>query len=110
MVNRSSYFIWFENCSINIRRELSRPILILDFIFEGKVKETCKQLKGSKPAKVERQIWQASNDHKQAIKKIRSEKTPKYSEETALKAKKGSRKRVNLLYKSRAEVFMDDKK
>ena len=37
------------------------------------------------------------------------EKTPKYNEETALKAKKRSRKQVNLLYKWRAEVYMDDK-
>ena len=38
------------------------------------------------------------------------EKTPKYSEEPALKAKKRSRKQVNHLYKSRAEVFMVDEK
>ena len=38
------------------------------------------------------------------------EKTPKYNEETALKPKKRNRKLVNLLYKSRAEVIMDDEK
>ena len=38
------------------------------------------------------------------------EKTPKYNEENALKAKKRSRKLVNLFYKSRAEVIKDDEK
>ena len=39
-----------------------------------------------------------------------SENTPKYYEETALKAKKRSQKLVNLLYKSRTDVIMDDEK
>ena len=37
-------------------------------------------------------------------------KTPKYNETTALKAQKKSRKLLNLLYKSRAEVILDDEK
>ena len=51
------------------------------------VKETRKQPERSKSAKVGWQIWQASNDHKQANKKIgisnyARENTPKYNEET----------------------------
>ena len=38
------------------------------------------------------------------------ELTPKHTEESALKAKKRSRKLVNLLYRSGAEVIMDDEK
>ena len=38
------------------------------------------------------------------------EKTPKYTEEQAVKAKKRSRKLVNLLYESKTEIIMDDEK
>jgi len=38
------------------------------------------------------------------------EKTPKYTEKQAIKAKKRSRKLVNLLYQSKAEIIMDDEK
>ena len=38
------------------------------------------------------------------------EKTPKYTEEQAVKAKKRSRKLVNLLYQSKTEIIMDDEK
>jgi hypothetical protein len=38
------------------------------------------------------------------------EKTPKYTEENKLKAKKRCRKLVNLLYQSKAEIIMDDEK
>ena len=36
------------------------------------------------------------------------EKTPKYTEKQAVKTKKRSRKLVNLLYQSKAEIIMDD--
>ena len=83
----------------------------MDVAFEGKVKETSKQPEKSESAMVGWQIWQVSN-HKQANKKIgisnnAREKTSKYNEETELKAKKKSRKLVNLL---RAEVIIDDEK
>ena len=47
---------------------------------------------------------------KKGINNYAREKTPKYYEKSALKAQKRSRKLVNLLYKSRAEVIMDDGK
>ena len=101
--------------SINTTRESCRSPFILDVVYEGKVKETRKQPKRSNSAKVGWEIRQASNDHKQANKKIgisnyMREKTPKYNEETALKVQKKSRKQVNLLYKSRTEVIMYDEK
>ena len=39
-----------------------------------------------------------------------TEKKPKHTEESALKAKKRSRKLVNLLYRSGAEVIMNNEK
>ena len=47
---------------------------------------------------------------KLAIEDHAREKTPKYTEEQAVKAKKRSRKLVNLLYQSKAEIIMDDEK
>ena len=38
------------------------------------------------------------------------EKTPKYTEKQAIKAKKRSRKLDNLLYQSKVEIIMDDEK
>ena len=74
----------------------------MDIFYEGKVKETGKQPKRSESTKVGLQIQQASNNHKQTNKKIginnyAREKTPKHSEESALKSKKRSQKLVNLL-------------
>ena len=87
----------------------------MDIFYEGKVKETGKQPKRSESTKVGIQIQQASNNHQKVNKKIEinnyaREKTPKHIEESALKAKKISRKLVNLLYRSGAEVIMDDEK
>ena len=47
---------------------------------------------------------------KLGIEDYAREKTPKYTEEQAVKAKKRSRKLVNLLYQSKAEIIMDDEK
>ena len=47
---------------------------------------------------------------KLGIEDYASEKTPKYTEEQAVKAKKRSRKLVNLLYQSKAEIIIDDEK
>ena len=47
---------------------------------------------------------------KLGIEDYSREKTPKYTEEQAVKAKKRSRKLVNLLYQSKAEIIMDDEK
>ena len=41
---------------------------------------------------------------------LHREKTSKYTEEQAVNAKKRSRKLVNLLYQSKAEIIMDDEK
>ena len=47
---------------------------------------------------------------KLGIKDHAREKTPKYTEKKAIKAKKRSRKLVNLLYQSKTEIIMDDEK
>ena len=47
---------------------------------------------------------------KWGIEDYAREKTPKYTEKQALKAKKRSRKLVNLLYQSKAVLIMDDEK
>jgi transposase len=47
---------------------------------------------------------------KMKINNFAREKTPKYSEKQALKAKKLSRKLVNQLYESNLHVIMDDEK
>ena len=48
--------------------------------------------------------------NKLAIQDYARENTPKYTEEHAVKDKKRSRKLVNLLYQSKAEIIMDDEK
>ena len=87
----------------------------MDIFYESKIKETGKRPKRSESTKVGLQIQQASNNHKQANKKIginnyAREKTMNNTGESALIAKKRSRKLVNLLYRSGAEVIMDDEK
>ena len=47
---------------------------------------------------------------KLGIEDYAREKTPKYTEEQAVKAKKRSRKLVNLLYQSNGEIIMDNEK
>jgi hypothetical protein len=83
------------------------------------MKAKLKRLVNKRKGVSQRKLGSKFNKHfttiSRQIKKIginnyAREKTPKYTEESGLKAKKRSRKPVNLLYLSGAEVTMDDEK
>ena len=82
---------------------------------KGKLKRLVNNRKGVSQRRLADKFEKHQTTISRQIKKLgisnyAREKTQKYNEETALRAKKRSRRLVNHLYKSKAEVIMDDEK
>ena len=74
---------------------------------KGKLKRLVNNRKGVSQQRLGGKFDKHQTTISRQIKKLGIiKKTPKYPEEQAVKAKKRSRKLVNLLYQSKAEIIM----